>query len=299
MKLGITFSHPHLKFLDLDVIQALNKALSMNFAHIRLGAYWSDVEKTAGNYTFSELEKILKKCEAEKQPVVITVGVKAPRWPEFYWPEHIPELEQDANCPKTQNKILALVKKSVRTLKKYQCITHWQVENEPLDPSGPLDKKIPFSFLKKEVEVVRQLDDRPVIINLWGNELKKRQLFPKATQIADIIGLELYPKQFLLKFLGKSFYRGPHQSDSELIEILKTSPHPLWLTELQAEPWEKNHQGYLSKNPGSINPEQLEKNIIWAQKFPFAEIHLWGFEYWQWQAKQGNNDYFAIVKRYL
>jgi hypothetical protein len=295
--IGTTFSHPHLEYLNLDIDQALEQALTMNFSYLRLGAYWNRIESEPQHYDFSFLSKILNKCEQAKQAIVMTVGVKAPRWPEFYWPDHINSTSFKSQKTKTQ--LLKFVEQTVSNLKKYDCITHWQVENEPLDPSGPDEQKIPFKFLQQEVELVKKLDPRPIIINLWGNDLFSRGLFPRANQLADVIGLDLYPRQFVKEIFGQSVYRGPAHNQKQLKRLLANTHKPIWITELQAEPWEKDEDGYLSNNPGSISPEKLAKNIKQTQQLPVNQILLWGFEYWWWQAQQGNGQYLETVKRFI
>ena len=296
-KIGITFSHPHLEYLGLNIDDSLKKALSMNFSHLRIGAYWTEIEKQEDKFDFSKLENILKKCEKEKQSVVLTIGVKAPRWPEFYWPEHIKL--KNLNNKETQTKIIRFIKKTIQNFKKYKCIKYWQVENEPLDSSGPDNLSIPFEFLEEEVGIVRGMDDRKIIINLWGNDLLNRGYLKKTEELADIIGLDFYPKQFIKKIMGKSFYKnyvGIHQSKNKLIKDLKESKKPIWITELQAEPWEENEKGYFLKNPKSISPQKLVKNIEDAKKIPVEEIILWGFEYWLWKEKVGDDDYLTILQ---
>ncbi|MFZ5438057.1 MAG: endo-1,4-beta-xylanase [Patescibacteria group bacterium] len=299
--IGITFSHRHLEYLKLDVEPALAKALTLNFSHLRLGCYWSEIEPAKNNYNFSKINQLLEKCEVANQPVILTIGVKAPRWPEFYWPEHIKE--KNFTHLVTQQKIINFLEKIVEKLKKYQCITYWQVENEPLDPSGPSNLVIPLSFLKKEIELVKNLDHRKVLINFWGNDLLTRKLIYKIEDQADLIGLDLYPKQFVKKILGKNIYKnyfGFHQPKNKLLNTLKNINQKIIITELQAEPWEDNEQEYLSKNPASISPTKLEQNILAALELPIEEILLWGFEYWWWQKKQNNNsDYFKVVEKFL
>ncbi len=294
--IGTTFSHPHLAYLNLDFDQALDQALSMNFSYLRLGAYWDHIESTPQDYDFSVLAKLLEKCEQASQKIVMTVGVKSPRWPEFYWPDYI---EPDFKNQQTKTQLLKFVEQTVTNLKKYDCITHWQVENEPLDPSGPNEQKISFEFLQQEVELVKKLDTRPIIINLWGNDLLPRGLFTQAKQLADVIGLDLYPRQFIKQIFGRSVYRGPTHNQKQLKRLLASTDKPVWISELQAEPWEKDEKGYLSNNPGSISPKKLAENIKHAQQLPIKQILLWGFEYWWWQAQHGNDSYLQTVKKHL
>lgn len=298
--LGITFSHRQLQYLDLPVEESLQTALQLNFSHLRLGCYWDENEPQPGQYDFSSLHQILKTCQRHQRPVVLTIGVKAPRWPEFYWPKFIPPQEQNFQKPKTQQQIINFITTAVKELQTYDCLTHWQVENEPLDPSGPDNLAIPLSFLRQETELVRQLDDRPIIINLWGNDLLTRQLLPLAEAIADVIGLDLYSQQFVTKIFKKNIYRGylhPQQRLKQLQQTLKQCSKPTWITELQAEPWEDSEKNYKKPAPASISPQKLTQNIEQAQKLPIKNILLWGFEYWLWRASQGDNRYLDLISK--
>lgn len=293
-KIGITFSQPHLEYLGIPIDLAIKEALKYNFSHIRLGAYWNRLEASLGHYDFRELLSLLNHFEKAQQPIILTLGVKAPRWPEFYWPDFI--INKNTNNSETQTLLLRFIKQVIEETKSFTCITHWQIENEPLDPSGPENLTISKSFLKQEIELLKQLDSRPVIINLWGNDLLVRGFFENAAELADEVGIDLYYKQFFTQILGKNIYRGPSQKDGALNKLIKSIKKPVWITELQAEPWEKNEQNYLSKNPGSINPEQLKENILRANQLPVKEILLWGFEYWLWRKQQGDNRYLEIIR---
>lgn len=297
IRFGITFSHTHLNYLKIPINDALDLALEMGFSHLRFGSYWQEIEKNKGLYNFSVLEDLLNQCEKTRQKVMMNVGVKSPRWPEFYWPGYLKE--KNFNNLEANKRTLLFIEKLVKTLKKFSCITHWQVENEPLDPSGQEKLAVPIDFLKEEVELVRKLDSRPIILTLWANDLESKQLFSKVSPISDVIGLDLYYKQFMKSDKGKSFYEGPRTNDDFLREIVKTSHKEVIITELQAEPWEKDETGYLSKNPESISPKLLESNLKKALSLGVKEILLWGFEYWYYQKSQGNNKYLEVIKEYL
>jgi hypothetical protein len=292
--LGISFSAPQLEYLELPVRESLQTALQFGFSHLRLGAYWSRIEKKPDEYDFTELIDLVTQCQQANQPVVITLGVKAPRWPEFYWPDFIEA--KTPYSPVTQQQILRFITKTVHALQSFNCITHWQVENEPLDPSGPNQQTVPLAFLTEEVELVRSLDHRPVMITLWGNQLLQRGFFDQAVGLADVVGIDLYNTQFVAEIMGKSLYKGPSQSSHQLRQLLASCNKPIWIAELQAEPWEKNEVGFKSATPKSMNIDQLKKNIDDAKALPIAETLLWGFEYWLWRDKNGDTTYLDFVQ---
>ena len=288
---GITYTPRQAKWLDLDTEKTFAELLEWGFDVIRLGCYWNEIEKEKGVYDFTEIEKLLKQCEEKAQNVVLTVGMKAARWPEYYFPEWM-----EAPRPDTVEKeVLAFVDMCIKKLKKYACITHWQVENEPLDPSGPNHWQISDGLLEKEVTLVRSLDNRPIIINVWGNLLTKRDCFKKAENLADIVGINLYYKTPFWRRL----YIGPRDSQFVLKREIKKCSKPVWITELQAEPWERSGKDFRSDSPESISPPLLRKNIEKAVTLGAEAILLWGCEYWVFQKKRGNREYEDIAKKLL
>ncbi|MEK7188721.1 MAG: hypothetical protein AAB685_02630 [Patescibacteria group bacterium] len=80
---------------------------------------------------------------------------------------------------------------------------------------------------------------------------------------------------------------------------MRSQEQKVIITELQAEPWEKDEKGYLSKNPKSISPKLLESNLKKTLSLGVKEILLWGFEYWYYQKSQGDNRYLEVVREYL
>lgn len=288
--IGWTYSHRQAEWLGISAETGLQDILEWQPTCVRLGVYWDESEPSPQHYDFSKIIELLEICEKKHQPVLLSVGMKAPRWPEFYFPQHIVPNPQN---PQTQSALLEFLEKTLDTLQKYTCITHWQIENEPLDPSGPNDQVIPFAFLQTECELIRQKDSRPLVVNLWGNDVAARGHWPRAATLADIVGLDLYYKQHLTSLLGKNIYSGPRISHARLQKKIATSEKPVWITELQAEPWEKDEATYRSSAPTSMNLTLLKKNITTGLTLGAEMILLWGAEYWLW--KQKNNDVKKIL----
>ncbi len=298
-KLGITFSNRHAQQLGLPIAASLKQATRFGFSHIRLGAYWSDLEVAPGVFKWKSLIQQLEICERAQQPVVLVIGAKAPRWPEYYIPEwydqYFVESEQFAQH------LLTYLEKLLARVKSFSCITHWQVENEPFMPITVNEKKltIPEALLEREVKLVRSLDNRPVIVSAFGNHGGFDGSLQRVALHADVLGVDLYPKIFTTQLFGKSFYTGV-VARSLLVWQLHKVHKPIWLTELQAEPWEKNESGYTSEHPKSISVQQLENNLQFAQSLPVMKTLLWGFEYWLWrQQHHGDDRYMQLVKRWL
>jgi hypothetical protein len=255
---GATFSHRFAESLHLDVKEALNEYIALKFDLLRICVYWDEVQSSEDNLNLSIVRSLLERCQAAHQNVVVAVGMKAPRWPEFYFPSWT---SADPHDQTTQKATLKFVAHVVEELKEYGCITAWQLENEALDPSGPDHMKVPYTFLQEEVETVRQLDQRAIVLTAWGNELSKRGTLTQLAPLADVVGIDLYGHQYLdVKFLG-SRYVGPQDSQKKLTTLLTSTARPIWITELQAEPWEKNEEGYRSLHPKSMNAQILRQHI--------------------------------------
>lgn len=308
MQLGASFSHTHLNSLNLNPLKAIKEFESLGLSWIRLGCYWNEIEKKEGSYDFSKITPLVEYCEKNDIKIVLTIGMKAPRFPEYHLPDW---LEDKLNLRKlatinTKNELLLertlnFLEKSVEQFKNTSSIKIWQVENEPLDPSGPNWWKISPEFLEKEVELVKKLDKREVLINLWGNELSKRKLYKKTADLSDIVGLDLYLRHPVpvLKWFNK--YIGPLDSKEKIKNIadeIKTEAK-LWITELQAEPWEPGEIVTEKDNPPSFLPEHLESNFDYAGDLSPEVILFWGFEWWYYRKQKGDSKYMAEAEKLI
>lgn len=289
MKIGTTFAHPHLKYLGLNIKDSLRELKSLNLDIVRLGVYWNEVEPENNKFDFSQTKKLLDFFERNDQDIVLTVGMKSPRWPEFYLPLWLKHKKPN----EVEFEVLRFIKSSINKFKDYRCIKYWQVENEPLDPSGPEKLTIPYQLLEKEVKLIKSMDSRPVVVNLWGNSLSQRKHFINAAEIADIVGIDLYYKTpWILKR-----HHGPKDSDDSIKNVMSSLSTKFWFSELQAEPWEKGEIVAYSDNPPSLNAVLLKDNFEKAKQMNPDVILLWGFEYWLLKKTKGDHRLWDAVNK--
>lgn len=288
MQFGTTFSHRHIRQLGLDPVQSLERVIGMGFAKLRLCIYWDEVQPSPDAWNVEEVRRYLVRCTEHKQQVVLVIGMKSPRWPEFYVPTWAEE--------QLEGHLLQFIERAVRELKAFSCITHWQVENEPLDPSGPQNQKVEFALLEKEVATVRKHDERPVLLTAWGNAARRRNVLPNLAELSDVVGIDVYYKQYSQVLMVKT-YKGPEDNEKSLSEYLKRLNTPVWITELQAEPWEKNEHDYLSDAPPSCSDRLLKEYVEKAMRLPVEVIFFWGVEYWLWRAERGDSCYLELWNR--
>jgi hypothetical protein len=114
---------------------------------------------------------------------------------------------------------------------------------------------------------------------------------------ADVLAQNVYTrKPFPLEWFGGLYispYRlGPFtpnlQRQSQAAEEMGKE---LWITELQAEPWERRDVRSLGPNDaGSIDLGRLRNNLRIAKNSGATRVYLWGAEWWYYQLKAYGNE---------
>jgi len=303
MIIGASFSHKHLQDLNLEPLSSLESFSSLGFRWIRLGCYWSEIEKTPGKYDFSKLKSLLSFCQEKKIKVVLTVGMKAPRWPEYYLPDWLTKKaslkkfakidlgEKDISKP-----LFSFIENAVLELSHYSCLKVWQIENEPLEPTGEKKWRITKKLLAEEIKIVKKIDKkRPISLNCGGLIASFPFFWESISKINfDILGLDIYPKQPLGSlFYIKNFSKGMIK---RLIAKAKKANKKIWISELQAEPWEPKELVSSKENPPSFLPQDFKKNFNEIINWRVDNVFLWGFEYWLWKKGKGDERYWAEAK---
>ncbi|MGB2706176.1 MAG: beta-galactosidase [Candidatus Omnitrophota bacterium] len=321
--IGTTFSPRQSEYLDQDWKAVYLSILGMGFDIIRLSAYWDRIEKKKDTYDFGSLDWQIKEAKKRKIPVVLTVGMKAPRWPEYHIPEWLlAELDLRAGQelgrhPLLKERTLKFIKKVVNRYKNEPIIECWQVENEPLGRFGPHFWWIGKDFLKEEVNLVRSLDPhrRPILITTetYPNNfirfiiglIPPRTPIRDSTLLCDILGIDIYP------VVGKKFWRFEYyvrtrrperlKYFSEVVKQTERCGKKIWITELQAEPWEAGklvHKG--PERPVSIRPDMIQTTLDEMKSLGIDTVLLWGAEYWHFRkARHGDQAWLKKVKDIL
>jgi len=284
---GTTFSHLHAQWLGLDVRSTFKQTLSLKFDYIRLCCYWKECEPQRGMYVFSSLDELLTLCERKKQAVVVTVGMKAPRWPEFHLPDWT-----SFDDPDLHTHVLRFIKAVILHLRHYRCIHYWQVENEPIERMVTNFRAISMSLFSQEVSLVRSLDHRPIIGTMLANS--RYLFFPERSLlgICDVLGVDLYFKIPVLGLLTLPFLEIP----GSLRRLIMGSSKPVWITELQAEPWESHNPFTKQKRIVGITASGLRDSSDKARKMGATTIFFWGVEYWIAQQQRGDSSLLQTAK---
>lgn len=297
-KLGVTFSPKYAMQLNLNPQTTFIKLLDeLKVKSLRLPVYWDEVETFPREFNFSRIDFYIEEAQKKGVEVVLILGYKQPRWPECFAPVWVDNLM----ASEKEERILDLVKREVEHFKKYTNITAWQVENEPYFPYGECKPKV-SRILQKEVEIVRSLDERPVIITDAGEP----GLWVPSIKAGDVFGTTLY-RQVWGPLFGQQTYPLPpifYRLKWQLAEALSgKSGGKAIISELQAEPWIPSQiatRGYPVEEQSKLMPvSKIEGNIEYAKETGFEQIYLWGVEWWYFMASQGHPEYLEKAKGLL
>lgn len=311
--MGVTYSPKQSGYFAQDWKKVYLSVLEMGFEIVRLGAYWSDIEKEEGIYDFTDLDWQLEEAGKRKIAVLLTVGMKAPRWPEYYIPKWVLKkarlrFGQDVSRdPYLGDKTLKFIERVVERYRYNRAVQYWQVENEPLDRAGQHYWWIGKKFLKEEVDLVRSLDPRkrPIVVNVatYPNKFLhcvvrlSSPTYPvtNALPICDILGLNIYPtvghKMWWFKLY---FWTHSHERSECFAGIIKRARQhgkAVWITELQAEPWEPGEVVHKGKEePSTVWPDMIDVAFREIRSLGVDTIFLWGVEYWYFRKEHHHDE---------
>lgn len=287
---GATFSTKFCDELGLDWKETYQAMLDqLRVRYIRIPVYWDEIEKEEGVFDFSKYDYLLSEGEKRHAHFVISVGRRVPRWPECHspaWLNRKGEIEE---------RVATL--KAIRTIvERYQdqmSIDYWQVENEPFLGTFGVCPDFDEGFLRQEVDLVRELDNRPIIVTGSG----ELSLWRQEAKIGDIFGSTLY-RIVYNSWFGYVKYPIPISLYHLKARLAGLNQGRLMIMELQAEPWvPSGKMVYLTEEEinRSMSIEQFKANLQYAIDLDFQQAYVWGVEWWYWQKKYGNPEYWNVA----
>ncbi|MCX6797694.1 MAG: hypothetical protein NTX66_00530 [Candidatus Falkowbacteria bacterium] len=288
---GVTFSKKFCAELSLDWKETYLALLDqLHVKYIRIPVYWDEIEKNEGQFNFSDYDYLLNEGEKRNVKFIISLGRRVPRWPEC----HTPLWLSKKSDIEAQQDTLKMLEAAVNHFKSRTNIEYWQVENEPFLSSfgvcPPLDK----SFLQQEFALVRSLDGRQIIITASGELSSWRQ----EAKIGDIFGTTIY-RVVYNNWFGFVRYPIPNFFYKLKARLAGLTPERLMVLELQTEPWvPEGKMIYLDEKTinKTMSTQQFKANLQYTINLDFRQTYLWGAEWWYWQKKYGNPEYWQIAE---
>ena len=332
--LGISFRPRQVEALGLDGRTSLLRLLAYPFPMIRLGAYWNRIEPRPGAFDTAEIDWQLDAAEAAGKQVILAVGaVKTFGYPEFFTPAHwlTPPLREGTLIepvayPALLSGATQFITRLVARYRDRRSITAWQLEHEAVDPLGVEHTwRLGASFVEAELQALRAADpSRPVMMNgflptsslvqltQWWRTRDQGDSLAVAARLADIVGIDYYPRHALRRLGGRTLYLDsadlPWQRArrERLFAAVSARGKRIMIAEGQAEPWEAIT---VPPNPPrhalySCPPEQLIENynaaMGWSQPaLPLYAYLFWGAEYWLLRERSGDPSYLQAFARVL
>jgi hypothetical protein len=333
--IGISYRPLQAAALGLDPRQALAELLPYPFDVIRLAGYWNQLEPGPGRLDPSALDRQVDAAAQAGKKIILCVGaVKAFGYPEFFVPAHHlprPLPEGQLIGPLTHPGLTAAATEFVRqVVERYRHrpeIIAWQVEHEPVDPLGLEHSwRLSAAFVRQEVAAVKAADPtRPVVltgflptstpvrIQQWWRTRDQGDSLALAGRLAEIVGLNLYPRHGLARLGSLTAYLAgndspwQHRASARLCAGLAGDGRRLMVTECQAEPWETVTTPPSQPSVGMFSclPEHVIGNYNAGLRLGDAAVDglwaflFWGAEYWLRRRQDGDNRYLAAFSRVL
>lgn len=289
---GVTFSPEYARDeLGLDWQKTFLAILDdLKVDHLRLSAYWDELEPQIDQYDFADLDWQINEASKRGVKIILAVGRKLPRWPECHDPNWLKTLSDS----EIQNRQKALVEKVVNRYKNNEQIIAWQVENEPyLSVFGQcplLDK----DFFLQEVALVKQISPKPIIVtdsgelNFWTQA---------ANSGNDLVGITIYRVVYNKHFGYLRYFWPPafYYLKTKIVKLFSDLDEVI-VAELQAEAWHPEGKTLkemtAAEQDQSMSLTQFKKNIAFSRQAGFDRVYLWGAEWWYYLKEKKQDDRF-------
>jgi drug/metabolite transporter (DMT)-like permease len=296
---GFSWSMPYAYELGLDGKAGFARALNeLHPEHVRLMAYWDQIEKQQGNFDFTELDWQLDAAERAGVPVTLAVGARLPRWPECWIPAWVMELP--ANQRDDQQ--LTFLKTVYQHEQQRGGIESWQIENEAQLTSFQTCPGLTKELVSQELQWVRGEEQkrgqpRPVGTTDSG-ELSSWLHFAGQT---DQLGISVY-RVVTNPLFGTVPWILPADYYSDKAALVSHWTGKIYVSEFQMEPWFNQS---LTTTPiadqiSQFNTQRMQKNFDYASRLEMPVVDFWGVEWWLWmQEKQNHPEYWEMAKTFF
>jgi hypothetical protein len=333
--LGISLRPRQIEALGLDAQSTLTTLLAYPFQLLRLAAYWQQCEPSPGAFCPQELDWQIEAAEQSGKQIILCVGaIKNFGYPEFFVPAHQRRdafgegsLIAPTAQPRLQEAASAFITRLIERYRDRPSIVAWQVEHEAVDPLGMEHSwRLATAFLEAELKAVRAADaTRPIVLNgflpttlvaslfQWWRTRDQGDSLDVAQRLADIVGVDYYPRYGLVSLAGRTLYMdGSHMPwqvwrRSHLRTQIAHQGRKLMITEGQAEPWETVTTPPDPRGLGmySCLPEHvIDTYNQWltadsrGARALYAYL-FWGAEYWVRRQQAGDPRYLQAFARIL
>ncbi len=282
LQLGVSFIPDYATSLGVNPQANFDALLNIGVKQLRLVSYWSDIEQTPGKYDFSQLDWQFAKAETAHAQIILTVGLRQPRWPECHAPSWVAGEPTSVWQPQLMNFMQAVVNR----YKNSPSLQSYQLENEYFLLGFGTCTDFSRSRLIAEYNLVKSLDPtHPVIVGRSNNALG----FPVGQPQPDAFSISIYKRVWDAGVTGRYLeYPFPAWFYGYLAGVQKIFLHKdMIIGELQAEAWPPNQQSIpqasLAEQNKSLDATRLQARFEYGKATGMRDIVLWGGEYWYYR----------------
>jgi len=282
LEMGVSFIPDYARSLGLDPQETMDALTGIGVKQFRLVSYWSDMERTKGQYDFSDLDWQFKKAEDADAKVMLVVGLRQPRWPECHVPDWVAKEPKSQWQPQLEDFMKAVINR----YKDSPSLQQYQLENEFFLKGFGTCTDFDRQRLISEYALVKKTDPQhPVIVGRSNNAVG----FPVGRPQPDEFSISVYKRVWDAGFTHRYLeYPYPAWFYGYLAGVQKIFlGKDMVIGELQAEAWPSRGQTItetsLEEQNKSFNAERFEDRIEYGKATGMRQIDLWGAEYWYYR----------------
>lgn len=280
---GVSFIPSYAAYLGVNPQQTMDALLGIGVKQFRLVSYWNETEPAPGQYDFTQLDWQFKKAEAAHAHIILTLGLRQPRWPECHPPSWI-----DTTQPldSWQPQLETFMQKVVERYKNSPALEKYQLENEYFLKGFGACTDFSRSRLVSEYNLVKRLDPQhPIIVGRSNNALG----FPVGQPTPDQFSISVYKRVWDAAITHRYLeYPFPAWFYGYIAGVQKIyTGKDMSIAELQAEAWPPHGQTIpetsLAEQNKSLDARRLKDRFAYGKATGMKSIDLWGAEYWYYR----------------
>lgn len=282
LTLGVSFIPDYAQSLGLNPENTMKALLNIGVKQFRLVSYWSDIEPSEGQYNFSQLDWEFKDAQQYHAKIILTVGLRQPRWPECQMPSWADNEPQSVWQPKLEQAMTMVINR----YKDSPSLEAYQLENEYFLKGFGICTNFSRSRLISEYNLVKKLDpSHSVIIGRSNNALG----FPLGQPTPDEFSISIYKRVWDANVTHRYIeYPFPAWFYAFLAGVQKIFLHrDMMIGEMQAEAWPPNGKSItqisLAEQNKSLDATRLLNRFKFGEATGMRSIDLWGAEYWYYR----------------
>lgn len=283
LRMGASFIPDYAESLGLDPQETMDALTGIGVRNFRLVSYWSDMEQTPGRYDFSQLDWQFRKAEAAHAKIILTLGLRQPRWPECHYPSWVDISQPTA---KWQPRLEAFMGKVIARYKNSPSLEQYQLENEYFLKGFGNCTDFSRQRLVSEYNLVKKADPgHPVVVGRSNNSLG----FPTGQPQPDEFSISVYKRVWDAGWTHRYLeYPQPAWFYGFLAGTQKIFLHKdMMIGELQAEAWPPRGRTIqntsLAEQNKSLDVKRLKDRFQYGRATGMRQIYLWGAEYWYYR----------------